>query len=129
MTIKLKAGEAAYALYKEETNEYVYLGGGNGFYGFKPYPKPTGMSTSIEKLEKKRDGLTARLQGYVDNGRWARSDLDEDQVWERCKHVYDNRAQFDEHRTNMLAHTKKMYGEYLAEVESFTVVKISVEKA
>ena len=52
MTIKLKAGEAAYALYKEETNEYVYLGGGNGFYGFKPYPKPTGMSTSIEKLEK-----------------------------------------------------------------------------
>ena len=68
MTIKLKAGEAAYALYKEETNEYVYLGGGNGFYGFKPYPKPTGMSTSIEKLEKKRDGLTARLQEYVDNG-------------------------------------------------------------
>ena len=133
MTIKLKLGEEAYALYKEDTDEYVYLGGGNGIFGFKTYPKPTGMSTSIEKAEKKLENLISRVQVYAEGGEeYPFSNLSYQEIYDKLPSGYKTGMSFDifvRQRKRNLEAQRKRWTRELEIAKSFIIVKISVEKA
>lgn len=131
MTIKLKLGEEAFALYKEDTNEYVYLGGGNGVFGFKSYPKPTGMAPTVEKAQKKKDNLIARIKGFAADGQpWQDTETHEE-AWESAPPNYRNHISYDDFvkiRERNIAWEKERWNKELDVVESFVIVRISVEK-
>lgn len=129
MTIKLKLNEEMYALYKEDTDEYVYLGGGNGIFGFKSYPKPTGMAPTIEKIQKKHNNLLARIQPLADEGE--NGHISDEQAWEmykRINHAPQSYEGFIRMRNRNLEFSKERWSEQLEIAKKFVIVKFTVEK-
>jgi len=131
MTVKLKANESVFALYNDATDEYVYLGGGNGIFGFKPYPKPTGMAPTAEKLQKKHENLLTRLLEMVDH--------DADLTDEKLKELFDNMQNhlksgfhgfegFARLRRHTAKAEKERWSKELEIAKSFIIVEISVKK-
>ena len=131
MTVKLKAGESVFALYNEGIDEYVYLGGGNGIFGFKSYPKPTGMAPTVEKLQKKHDNLLARLTELAKNGEPTVDNLSYQEIYDRMAPHFKQGMSFEafaKMRERNLAHSKERWSKELAIAKSFIIVEISVKK-
>jgi hypothetical protein len=131
MPIELKLGDEAYALYKEDTNEYVYLGGGNGVFGFKRYPKPTGMAPTAEKAQKKKDNLIARIEEYAADGQPWHETMTHEEAWEKAPGNFRDHTSYDDFvkiRERNIAWEKERWSQELEIVKSFIIVKIGVEK-
>lgn len=135
--IKLKLGDPLYALFNEDTDEYVYLLRGD--YELKPVPKPSGLAPTLEKIQWKHDGLIKLLEKRAVTGDKLSDDhLTDDQIWDRSCAMYKGffrpgvpditRERLFEIRAENLEHNKQNYRDRLAIAKRFIIVKLSVEK-
>jgi len=124
MAIKLKLNEASYALYDEESDQFVY--GGNHDFSFGLVPKSSGMFQTVEKVKARHDRLLASLEESSQQATFENPHYDRFECGKPGPLANVSKEQLAKIVANNAVWQREAFRERLETAKKFIIVKIGV---